>query len=121
MRYSVVIAWTLEENQSEKINANQPGSGRLEESAEATEPEPPPPPQPQSTPSRQLLSPAKEAKHLPLEQVEVSLPPPPSVEAHQLPLLSPPEKMGGNEHEKVMVSIDMVVEIGGVMAWDGGK
>ena len=29
--------------------------------------------------------------------------------------------MAGDEHEKVMASKDMVVDIGGVMACDGGK
>ena len=52
---------------------------------------------------------------------QAPLPPQQSVEAQQLPLLSPPEEVGRDEHEKVMVSKNMVVEIGGVMACDGGK
>ena len=44
-----------------------------------------------------------------------------SVEAQQLPLLSPPQEVGGDEHEGVLVSENMVVEIGGVVACDGGK
>ena len=41
--------------------------------------------------------------------------------AQPLAILSPPEEVGGDEHEEVMVSKHMVVEIGGVMACDGGK
>ena len=64
---SVVMAWTLEEKQSEGISANQPESGRLEEDAEAAEQETPPqPPEP-----------------LPLQQ---------SLAAQPLALLSPPEE-----------------------------
>ena len=44
-----------------------------------------------------------------------------SVEAQQLPLLSPPQEVGGGEHERVLVSENMVVEIGGVAACDGEK
>ena len=93
---SVVMAWTLEEKRSEDINANQPESGRLEEDAEAAEPETPPqPPEP--------------------------LPPQQSLAAQPMALLSPPEEVGGDKHEEVMVSKNMVVEIGGVMACDGEK
>ena len=52
---------------------------------------------------------------------QAPLPPEQSVEAQQLPLLSPPEEVGGDEHEEVMVSKNIVVEIGGVMACDGGR
>ena len=44
-----------------------------------------------------------------------------SVEAQALALLSPPEEVGGDYREEVMVSKNMVVEIGGMMACDGGK
>ena len=44
-----------------------------------------------------------------------------SVEAQQLPLLSPPQQVGGDEHEGVLVSENMVVEVRGVMACDGEK
>ena len=47
-------------------------------------------------------------------------PPQLSVEAQQLPLLSQRQEVGGEEHEEVMVSKNMV-EIGGVMSCDGGK
>ena len=43
------------------------------------------------------------------------------MEAPQLPLLSPPEEVGGDELEEVVVSENMMVEIGSVMARDGGK
>ena len=43
------------------------------------------------------------------------------MEAPQLPLLSPPEEVGGDAHEEVVVSENMVVEIGSVMARDGEK
>ena len=93
---SVVMAWTLEEKRSEEISANQPESGTLEEDAKAADQETPPqPPEP--------------------------LPPQQSLAAQPLGLLSPPEAVGGDEHEGVMVSKNMVVEIGGVMACDGGK
>ena len=36
-------------------------------------------------------------------------------------LLSPPLEVGGVEHEGVLVSENLVVEIGGVAACDGGK
>ena len=93
----VVIAWIAEEKRLEEINANQPESGSLEEDAEAGKPETPPqPPEP--------------------------LPPQQSLAAQPLALLSPPEEVGGDDHEEVMVSKNMVVEIGGVMACrDGGK
>ena len=71
--------------------ANQPESGRLEEDAEAAEPETPPQP-PKLPPPQQSLA------------------------AQPLALLSPPEGVTGDEHEEVMVSKNMVVEIGGVMA-----
>ena len=35
-----------------------------------------------------------------------------SVEAQQLPLLSPPQEVGGDEHEEVMASMNTVVEVG---------
>ena len=93
---SVVMVWTLEEKRSEEINANQPGSGRLEEDGEAAEQETPPqPPEP--------------------------LPPQQSLAAGPLALLSPPEEVGGDEHEGVTVSENMVVVIGGMTACDGGK
>ena len=79
---SVVIAGISEEKRLEKINANQPESGRLEDDAEAGEPETPPQP---------------------------------------LDLKLLPEEVGGDEHKEVMVSKNMVVEVGGVMACDGGK
>ena len=44
-----------------------------------------------------------------------------SVEAQQLPLLSPPQEVGGDEHEEVVASMNTVVEVGGVMACDGEK
>ena len=44
-----------------------------------------------------------------------------SGEAQQLPLPSPPEEVGGDEQEEVMVSNNTVVEIGGVMANNRGK
>ena len=43
------------------------------------------------------------------------------MESQRLPLLSPPQEVGGDEHEKVMASMNTVVEVGGVMACDGGK
>ena len=43
-----------------------------------------------------------------------------SVGAQQLPLLSPPQEVGGDEHEGVMVSENMVVDIE-VVACDKGK
>ena len=86
---SVVIAWTSEEKRLEEINADQPESGRLEEDAEAGEPETPP-------------------------QPPESLPPQQSLAAQPLALLSPPGEVGGVEHEDVMVSKNMVVEVGGV-------
>ena len=43
------------------------------------------------------------------------------MEAQQLPLLSPPEEVGGDEREEVMVSKNTAVEIAGVIACDGGK
>ena len=92
---SVIIAWPLEEKRSEGINVNQPESVRLEEDAEAAEPETPP----------------QKPEPLPLQR---------SPAAHTL-LLSPPEEVGGDEHEEVMVSKNMVVEVGGVMACDGGR
>ena len=80
----------------EETNANQPESGRLGEDAEAAEQEiPPQPPEP--------------------------LPPQQSMAAQPLALLSPPEEVGGDKHEGVMVSKNVVVEVGGVMACDGGK
>ena len=93
---SVETAWTLEENRSEGINANQPESGRLEEDAEAAQPETPP-------------------------QPREPLPPQQSLAALPLVFLSPPEEVGGDEQEEVMVSKNMMVEIGGVMEFDGGK
>ena len=94
--FGVVMAWALEEKRSEEISTNQPESGMLQEDAEAAEQETPPhPPKP--------------------------LPPQQSLAAHPLALLSPPEEVGGDELEGVMVSENMVVEIGGVMACDGGK
>ena len=204
---SVIIALSLEEKRSEEINTNRPEPGRLEEDAEAAEPETPMPPPPQSPPPPQLLLPAKEVKHLPIEQVEVRrnqqkatrngnllvvmdevsdcgdgakeeagrvdfwdkkdeneqqwwnelvlvqplveelqqpqkqqqpqlpgaaaptprpspqapLPRQQSVEAQQLPLLSPPEEVGGDKHEELMVSKNMMAKIGGVVACDGRK
>ena len=68
----------------------------MEEDAEAAEQETPPqPPEPQ--------------------------PPQQSLAAQPLALLSPPEEVGGDEHEGVIVCENMVVEVGGVMARDGGK
>ena len=93
---SAVMAWTLEEKRSEEISANQPESGRLEEDAEAAKQETPPqPPEP--------------------------LPPQQSLAAKPLALLSPPEEVGGDEKEGVIVCKNMVVEVGGVMACDGEK
>ena len=90
------MAWTLLEEKIGGINANQPESGRLEEDAEAAEQETPPqPPEP--------LSPQQ------------------SLAAQPLALLSPPEEVGRDEHEGVMVSKNVVVEVGGVMACDGEK
>ena len=86
----------MEEKRSEETSANQPKSGRLEEDAESAEQETPPqPPEP--------------------------LPPQPSLAAKPLALLSPPEEVGGDEHEGVFVCENMVVEVGGVMACDGEK
>ena len=90
------MAWTLEEKRSEELNANQPESGRLEEDAEAAKQETPPPP-PEPLPSQQSLA------------------------AQPVALLSTPEEVGGDEHEGVVVSKNVVVEVGGVMACDGGK
>ena len=68
----------------------------MEKDAEAAEPETPPqPPEP-------LL-------------------PQQSLAAQPLALLSPPEEVGGDEHKEVILSKNMVVEMGGVMACDGGK
>ena len=87
---SVVMAWTLEEKRSEEKSANQPESGKLEEDAIATEQETPPqPPEP--------------------------LPPQQPLAAKLLALLSPPEEVGGDENEGVIVYENMVVEVGGVM------
>ena len=44
-----------------------------------------------------------------------------SMEAQQLPLRSPSQEVGGDEHEEVMASMNTVVEVGGVMACDGEK
>ena len=44
-----------------------------------------------------------------------------SLAAQPLALLSPPEEVGGDEHEGLMVSMNMVVEIGGEMACVGAK
>ena len=52
---------------------------------------------------------------------QAPLPPQQSVEAQQLPLLSPPEEVGGDAHEEVVVSENRGVEIGSVMARDGEK
>ena len=95
---SVVMAWTLEEERSEEIiiSENQPESGRLGEDSEAAEQETPP-------------------------QAPKRLPPQQSPAAQPLALLSPPEQVGGDEHEGVIVCKNMVVEVGGVMACDGGK
>ena len=71
----------------------------MEEDAEAGEPETPP----------QLPEP------LP------TLPPQQSLAAQPIAHMSPPEEVGPHEHEEVMVSKNMVVEIGGVMTCDGGK
>ena len=91
------VAWALKEKQSEEINANKPESERLEEDAEAADPETPP-------------------------QPPVPLPPQQSLAAQSLGRLSPPEEVGGDEHEEVTVSSkNMVVGIGGVIAFDGGK
>ena len=49
------------------------------------------------------------------------LPPQQSVAAQLMPLLSPPEKVGGDKHEEVVVSENMVVEVGRVTARVGGK
>ena len=49
------------------------------------------------------------------------LPPQQSLAAQLLTLLSSPEEVGGDDLEEVMVSKNKVVEIGGVMACDGGK
>ena len=43
------------------------------------------------------------------------------MEAQQLPLLSPPEEVSGDKHEEVIVSKNILLGIGGVMACDGGK
>ena len=43
------------------------------------------------------------------------------METQQLPLLLPPEEVGGDGHKEAVVSKNMVVEIGRVMARDGGK
>ena len=105
---SVVMAWTLEEKRSEEISANQPKSGKLEEDAEAAEqgtPPQPPKPLPQGTPP----------------QPPKPLPPQQSLAAKPLALLSPPEEVGGDENEGVIVCKNMVVEVGGVMACDGEK
>ena len=94
---SVVKAWISEEEKRlEEIHANQSESESLEEDAKAAEPEPPPqPPEP--------------------------LQPQQSLPAQPLALLSPPEEVGGDEHGEVMVSKNMVVKIGGVMACDGRR
>ena len=57
----------------------------------------------------------------PMPSPQAPLPPQQSVGAQQLPLLSPREEVGGDEHEEVMLSKNMVVEIGGVMACDREK
>ena len=49
------------------------------------------------------------------------LPPQQAVKTQQPPLLWPPEEVGGDKHEEVVVSKNMVVEIGRVMARDGEK
>ena len=85
------MTWIPEEKRLEEINANQPEWGRLEEDAEAGEPETPPQP-PEPLPPQQSLA---------------------------LQLL--PDEVGGDEHEEVVVSKNMVVEVGGVMACDGEK
>ena len=90
------MAWTLEEKRSEEISANQPESGILEEDAEAAEQETPPQP-PEPLLPQQLLA------------------------AKPLALLSPPEEVAGDEHERVVVCENMVVEVGGVMACDGER
>ena len=74
----------------------QPESGRLEEDAEAAEQEGPP-------------------------QPPESLPPQESLPARSLPFLSPLEELGEDEHVGVMVSKNVVVQVGGVMVCDGRK
>ena len=93
---SVAMAWIVEEKRSEEISTNQPESGRLEGDAEAAEQETPTQP-PERQPPQHLLA------------------------AQLLALLSPPEVFGGNEHQGVMVSENMVVEVGGVMARARGE
>ena len=43
------------------------------------------------------------------------------MEAQQLPLLVPPEEVSGDEHEEVVLSENMVVDVGRVMAGDWEK
>ena len=74
----VVTAWTLEEKRSEEINATQAESIRLQQDTEVAEPETPPQP-PEPLPSQQSLA------------------------TQPLALRPPPEEVGGNEHEEVMV------------------
>ena len=81
---SVVTACTSEEKRLEEVNAHQPESGRLEEDAEEGEPETPP--QPTELVARQQ-----------------------SLAAQPLALQLLPEEVGGDEHEEVMVSKNMVV------------
>ena len=93
---SVVMAWTLEEKRSEETSANQPESEKLKEDVEAAE---------QETP----------------QQPPEPIPPQHSLAAQPPALLSPPEEVGGEEHEGVIVCENMLVEVGGVEARDGGK
>ena len=57
----------------------------------------------------------------PWPPAKAPLPPQQSVAAQPFPLLSSPEEVGGDEHEEVVVSKNMVVEVGRVMARDGGN
>ena len=84
---SVVMAWTLGEKRWEEIRGNQPKSGRLEEDAEAAEKETPPQPPEPLPPQRSLVA------------------------AQPRALLSPPEEVGGDENEGVIVCENMVVEV----------
>ena len=57
-------------------------------------------------------TPPQPPEPLPLQQ---------SLAAKPLALLSPPEEVGGDKHEGVLVCENMVVEVGGVIACDGEK
>ena len=75
----------------------------------------------QQPPHQQQLQLPGAAAPTPWPSPQAPLPPQQSVEAQQLPLLSRPEEVGGDKHQEVMVSKNMVVDVGRVMARDGEK